>query len=533
MRREWRIKNAERRGFDLHHRLLHSHPAGRDMGGEEEKQGGRFRGGTTWVGGGYINGTAEAVYTQGILWCQAPFGYGISLALGGALFATKMREAGYVTMLDPFQRTFGERMGGLLFIPALCGETFWSAAILAALGTALSVIIDLDNTTSVIWLCIPFAWMHEAVGDPASQDWIGTVDTKFIGVYIDSGLLLIFGGIPWQVYFQRVLSSRTASNAKMLSYVAAVGCILMAIPPVLVGGLAKVAGEAPDLLHRIEGGTTAWTFLFFEPADWNATGYEDAGDDGRLLPENTKMVLPLVLQHLTPAWVSFFGLGAVSAAVMSSADSSILSASSMFARNVYKLVFRSKASEKEIMWVMRIAIFAVGGLATVMALTVSSIYSLWYLCSDLVYVVLFPQLLMVVHFRRHCNTYGSLSAYVLGLFFRLSGGEPVLHLEPWIHYMYDEETETQLFPFRTMSMLISLVALVVVSALSKYLFESGVFPPHWDIFRCIVDIPEGTAPKEQEPAEGDEKTERGHWTDGKHGETNSAFELGSRDIHGN
>ena len=55
--------------------------------------------------------------------------------IGGVLFANKMREQGYVTMLDPFQDLFGERMGGLLFIPALCGEVFWSAAILGALGT--------------------------------------------------------------------------------------------------------------------------------------------------------------------------------------------------------------------------------------------------------------------------------------------------------------------------------------------------------------------------------------------------------------
>lgn len=54
--------------------------------------------------------------------------------IGGLLFARKMRDAGYVTMLDPFQQKFGERMGGLLFIPALCGEIFWSAAILGALG---------------------------------------------------------------------------------------------------------------------------------------------------------------------------------------------------------------------------------------------------------------------------------------------------------------------------------------------------------------------------------------------------------------
>ena len=37
-------------------------------------------------------------------------------------------------IIDPLQECFGGRMGGLLFIPALCGEVFWSAGILAALG---------------------------------------------------------------------------------------------------------------------------------------------------------------------------------------------------------------------------------------------------------------------------------------------------------------------------------------------------------------------------------------------------------------
>jgi high affinity choline transporter 7 len=55
-----------------------------------------------------------------------------------------------------------------------------------------------------------------------------------------------------------------------------------------------------------------------------------------------KLILPLVLLHLCPKFIAFVGLGAVSAAVMSSADSSVLSASSMFARNVWKLVFRDQ-----------------------------------------------------------------------------------------------------------------------------------------------------------------------------------------------
>lgn len=36
----------------------------------------------TWVGGGYINGTAEAIYSSGLVWCQAPFGYALSLVFG-------------------------------------------------------------------------------------------------------------------------------------------------------------------------------------------------------------------------------------------------------------------------------------------------------------------------------------------------------------------------------------------------------------------------------------------------------------------
>ena len=36
----------------------------------------------TWVGGGFINGTTEAIYQYGFVWCQAPFGYALSLMFG-------------------------------------------------------------------------------------------------------------------------------------------------------------------------------------------------------------------------------------------------------------------------------------------------------------------------------------------------------------------------------------------------------------------------------------------------------------------
>ncbi|XP_077992474.1 high-affinity choline transporter 1-like [Glandiceps talaboti] len=457
----------------------------------------------TWVGGGYINGTAEAVFSLGLIWAQAPWGYALSLVLGGILFAKQMRSQGYVTMLDPFQLKYGERMGGLLFIPALLGEVFWSAAILSALGATLSVILDLDIKISIIasaciamfytvmgglysvaytdvvqlicifiglWLCIPFAFLHEAV-EPISltgtkDGWVGSWDPLYAGVWIDYALLLTFGGIPWQVYFQRVLSSSSAWRAQALSFIAAAGCIFMAIPAVLIGAI---------------GAST----------HWNETTYTGS-------PHNhTELILPLVLQYLTPTAVSFFGLGAVSAAVMSSADSSILSASSMFARNVYKLVFRQQASEREIIWVMRISIFFITGFAAFMAIVIETIYGLWYLCSDLVYVILFPQLFCIVYFSG-CNTYGSLLGYIVGLILRLGGGEPLLSLKPYIFYPLYDEAEGQLFPFRTFSMCMSFLTILIVSYSLKWLFEKNYIPKHFDVFQAIVNVPERPREKYQD-----------------------------------
>ena len=78
--------------------------------------------------------------------------------------------------------------------------------------------------------------------------------------------------------------------------------------------------------------------------DWKKTDFfkPSANATNETVTFDKSLVLPMVLQYLTPTAVSFVGLGAVSAAVMSSADSSILSAASMFSRNVYKLIFRQK-----------------------------------------------------------------------------------------------------------------------------------------------------------------------------------------------
>ncbi len=126
-------------------------------------------------------------------------------------------------------------------------------------------------------------------------------------------------------------------------------------------------------------------------ADWSARG---------LASPDATLILPYVLKNLTPPFVAAIGLGAVSAAVMSSIDSSVLSASSMAAWNVYRPLVEPDASSARLTWVVKRAVIVVGTAATLMALHVQSIYTLWVLCSDLVYCILFPQLLLALKDRR-------------------------------------------------------------------------------------------------------------------------------------
>ena len=96
------------------------------------------------------------------------------------------------------------------------------------------------------------------------------------------------------------------------------------------------------LLHNLTFGPTSQRR--FRLADWTQTDYADVG----CIPipaKDYKLILPLVMQYLTPTWVASIGLGAVSAAVMSSADSSTLSSSSLFTLNVYAPI-RTAISEK-------------------------------------------------------------------------------------------------------------------------------------------------------------------------------------------
>lgn len=271
----------------------------------------------TWVCGGYLYGTTQGIMTKGsgLAWTQAPWCYAVCFFFGAIIFADKMRSKEYMTMFDPFSEKLKKWMVALLYLPACLGDVFWIGMALSTLGACLSVLIGVDPVVAILvsavcscflafiggmysvaytdvvqlvimficlFICIPFVATNDAVGDISknSADWLGSIAGQDAGIWADSALLMIFGGIPWQVYFQRVLSSRSVKDAKVMSYWSGVGALLCAIPPALMG-------------------------IYGTTVDWSK--YAEVGS----MEGKESFALSYIIKYLTPKVVSYLGLAAL------------------------------------------------------------------------------------------------------------------------------------------------------------------------------------------------------------------------------
>lgn len=428
----------------------------------------------TWVDGGYLLGTTEGAYKSSIqLGIQGGLCFGVSLILGGLVFADIMRRFGFTTLIDPFEARFGKRWAAVLSLPALAGELFWSAELLVAIGSTFGVLLGMSLTKAILlsavvttaytalggmWsvaytdvfqlglvalglaAALPFvmdgaggiahAWTTyvaarpEGAGItpplyPQSELWSRA---SIVGWW-DVSLMLVFGGIPWNCYFQRVLSCRTPQDAKRQSVVAGVLTILFVVPPLLMGLAAFAYPWPPDIIARLQE----------TPAD----------------------AMPLLFARAVPPTIGLLGIAAIVGAVTSSFSSSILSAGSMLSWNGLKRLVWPSLSAVQMRRVIRISILLLAAVATVLALRVRSVQALWFFTSDLVFVLLFPQLLWAL-FDPKANRIGSIVAFSISAILRVGAGEPLLGLPALIPY-------PAAVPFRTLAAVASLVLLPLVS----------------------------------------------------------------------
>ena len=91
---------------------------------------------------------------------------------------------------------------------------------------------------------------------------------------------------------------------------------------------------------------------------------------GTYLAEGSQsMIFVTMVRQLFPAFIAGLLLSAILAASMSTADSQLLLSTSAFTSDVYKPIFRKKASDKEILWAGRIMVAVIAVIALVIAMS--------------------------------------------------------------------------------------------------------------------------------------------------------------------
>jgi len=96
--------------------------------------------------------------------------------------------------------------------------------------------------------------LERLIISPALDKHIVFNDISDAPRWVDNFIMLIFGGLPWQAYFQRVLSANSANNARIQSVCAGFACMFMAIPSIFIGAAAKATDW--DLIFAQEANET-------------------------------------------------------------------------------------------------------------------------------------------------------------------------------------------------------------------------------------------------------------------------------------
>lgn len=380
----------------------------------------------TWFGAETVMGI-PAKFVQGGLNAviEDPFGAGMCLVLVGLFFATKLYKLNLLTIGDYYRQRYGKGIEIFCSVAIIMSYLGWVAAQITALGLVFSVLtagamspaagMIVGTLTVLIYVVVGgflavaitdfiqmivlvvgmsvIAWFAADLAGGAGNVmamaqnadlWRVWPEPSFTDImfFIAAAVTMMFGSIPQQDVFQRVMSAKDAPTARTGAVIGGVSYILFAFVPMFIVAAAVVVmgSQALEIAQN---------------------------DYQRLLPTFVMTKMPLVMQIL------FFG--ALLSAIKSTSSATLLAPSTSFVENILKNI-RPGMSDRQQLLAMRITIviFATLVLLYAIAMEGTSIYELVSSAYQVPLVGAFVPLVMGLYWKR-ATTQGAILSIAGGL----------------------------------------------------------------------------------------------------------------------
>ena len=380
----------------------------------------------TWFGSETVLGIPAKFVNSGLGGVvEDPFGAGSCLILVGLFFAAKLYRMNLLTISDYYRERYGRSVEIMCSIIIMISYLGWVSAQVTALGLVFNLLsggvismpvgmvigvvsilaytlfggmwsVAITDFIQMIILVVGLATLAVFAGEQAggadkvialavSQDmfkFFPEPNLKEILFFVAAAITIMFGSIPQQDVFQRVMSANSMSAATKGPIIGGICYILFAFVPMflVVSALIIMPEKAAQLIEE---------------------------DPQKVLPTLVMEHMPFIMQVL------FFG--ALLSAIKSCASATLLAPSVTFTENILRQ-FRPHQSDKQALLAMRVTVLVFSGLVLVYAISMqgSSIYEMVSGAYQVTLVGAFIPLLFGLYWQK-ATTQGAIFAIVLGL----------------------------------------------------------------------------------------------------------------------
>ena len=382
----------------------------------------------TWFAAETLMGASAEAYKygfQGVVF--DPFGAALCLFISGFFFIRFMRRARYLTIIDFFDRRYGRMMGFAASLVQLVTYFGWTAAQIVAGGAIAHSLLGWPLSIGMIFVAT-IVIAYTMMGGM----WADTL-LDFMQMFLTAGgITIIFFAVMnavggWDSFLANAGSIWTSNPFTLLpiegegylGYTGAQGWMYW-VGAWMAIGLGSIAAQ--DLMQRsmssrnesvavhatYMAGTLYLVFGVMSPL----IGIAMFAMNPNILPENTEFLLiTAALEHLHPIVTALF-IAALTSALMSTSDSSILAGASVVTENIIPYTGKKLSEKAQLRWT-RFMVLVIGVISLMLGLYAETIYKLSVFAWTVILVGIFAPFALGMYWKK-ANQAGALAGFAGG-----------------------------------------------------------------------------------------------------------------------